>query len=87
MNSLEEIQFLKKYFESLKNGGPKDILFIKKALKHDPRRMARGPKDDARRGNLPYLNGEFPLYIACKHNHLKIIKLLINGKFIFNFLI
>jgi hypothetical protein len=80
VNSLEEIQFLKTYFEALKKGGPKEIIFIKKALKNDPRRMARGPKDDSRRGNLPYLNGEFPLYVACKYNHVKIIKILINGE-------
>jgi hypothetical protein len=41
--------------------------------------MARGPLDDSRRGNLTYLNGEFPLYIACKYNHSKILKLLLNG--------
>ena len=79
VNSLEEIQFLKAYFEALKKGGPKEIEFIKKALKNDPRRNARGPKDDTRRGNLPYLNGEFPLYVACKYNHLKIIKILLQG--------
>ena len=80
VNSLEEIQFLKSYFEALRAGGPDDIQFIKKALKNDPRRMARGPMDDSRRGNLTYLNGEFPLYIACKYNHSKILRLLLKGR-------
>lgn len=79
VNSLEEIQFLKTYFEALRNGGPKDLKFITHALQNDPRRNARDSKDDSRRGNLTYLNGEFPLYVACKYNHLKIIKLLIEG--------
>lgn len=80
VNSLEEIQFLTAYFEALRNGGPKDLKFIKDALKNDPRRMARGPKDEQRRGNLTYVNGEFPLYVACKYNHLKIIRLLLQGR-------
>lgn len=80
-NSLHEIQFLNKYFQALKNGSPKDVNFIKYALKNDPRKDLRDSKDDLRRGNLSYLGGEFPLYVACKNNHIKIIKILIVGKF------
>lgn len=77
--NLEELVFLKEFFQALKRGSKKDAEFIVQTLSEDPRRMAFEPSHAQRRGNLQNLNGEFPLYIAAKYNHIRIIKLLVGG--------
>ena len=78
-NSLEEIQFLNKFFNCLKRGSTSDIEFLERALNSDPKMNIYGPKNDKRLGNIDHIGGLFPLYVACQYNNKKAIEILIKG--------
>lgn len=76
---LEEIQFIKKYFQAIKRCSPEDLEFIKDAIMTDPRQLMFSSSHSLRRSNLQNFSGEFPLYLAAKYNHKSLIELLIKG--------
>ena len=78
-SSLDEINFINKYFEALTRSSPSDIQFIKDSLLTDPRKMMRAHNDITRRSNINNFNGEFPLYVAAKTNNDILIDILKKG--------
>ena len=80
---VEELNFQRKYFRSIQRGAAKDIEFIRKCLEEDPKSNIYSNNHVQRRGNIKNLNGEFPLYVATKYNHIQILKILKSGIFFF----
>ena len=78
--NIDEINFVKEFFNAIKCGSPEDTEFIKQCLLEDPNKTRRGPKDDALRSNMNNFNSEFPLYLASKYNNLNVIRILFDGK-------
>jgi hypothetical protein len=81
-DSMNELNFKRKFFQSLKRGGTKDIEYIKESLSKKSKDNNHSDKHLLRRGNTKNLNGEFPLYVAAKYNHIQILKILLNGLFL-----
>ena len=71
-----EFRFEQIFFDALKNMKPEDFDFVEDAIRNDPKKNSLGPLDKKRRANMCNYNGEFPLYIACKYNHVRVIQLL-----------
>ena len=80
MNPFEAIQnefiFEQVYFDALKNMKPEDYEFVEEAIRNDPKKNLFGPLDKGRRANMCNHEGEFPLYIVSKYNHVNAIELL-----------
>ena len=83
VRGLEEIQFIKKYFEAIKQSSPQDIKFIKDAILTDPRQLSCGNEHSSRRTNVKNFDGEFPLYLASKYNHVFLLDFLIQCKYFY----
>jgi hypothetical protein len=78
--NIDELSFLKRYFEAIKRGHEEDIQFLKKSLEEDPNRLVLDSLHPKRRANVVNYNGEFPLYCAAKYNNIGVLFLLTKGR-------
>lgn len=79
---INQLSFLKRYFEAIKRGNFEDTEFIESSLVNDPMRFKYDCKHQLRRANIINFDGEFPLYVAAKYNNLRVLHILHDRKFL-----
>jgi len=66
------------FFLAIERGMDVDLEFIKNMIENDPKKYLYDNLDPERLCNKQSIDGQTPLYIACKNGHLEIVKMLLS---------
>lgn len=78
---IKEIDYyrtIKRFFQYVERGSKRDAKRLVQELKHDIKRYMWSRKDPMHLINMKNNFGQTPIYVACKHGNINIVKTLIN---------